>query len=207
MMKHLRTPLFCYWVHKTNSLAIQHWQVAKYVHLSFVFRRFSRSWHFHEFLAMFLFWFFSNFDRQIIRNPKSSIPHFFAFFLIFLFFWRNLVFIFCLLLLSRGWVTIIKNVPLRNTEKSRTETFAGELSLSTLTQFRQFDYFWLRYVWSALNIIGGFCIDKVSSSALKKKRGKISFCLLKKSRQIQMRQILVFHKIWKVRQNNEFKFQ
>ena len=137
MMKHLRTPLFCYWVHKTNSLAIQHWQVAKYVHLSFVFRRFSRSWHFHEFfgyvfvLIFFKFWPANNTKSEIVNST------FFRVFLIFLFFWRNLVFIFCLLLLSRGWVTIMKNVPLRNTEKSRTETFAGELRLSTLTQVRQ----------------------------------------------------------------------
>ena len=74
MMKHLRTPLFCYWVHKTNSLAIQHWQSAKYVHLSFVFRRFSRSWHFHEFfgyvfvLIFFKFWPANNTKSEIVNS-------------------------------------------------------------------------------------------------------------------------------------------
>ena len=179
MLKHLRTPLFCYWVHMTNSLAIQRWQFAKIVHLSFVFRRFSRSWHFHEFfgyvfvLIFFKFWPANNTKSEIVNSTFFRVILKFSEEILFL-----SVFIFCLLLLSRGWVTTMKNVPLRNTEKSRTDSFAGELSLSTLTQFRQFDYFWLRYVWSASNIIGGFCIDKVSSSALKKKRGKISFCLL-----------------------------
>ena len=60
--------------------------------------------------------------------------------------------------------------------------------------------------------IGGFCTDRISSSGLKKETEKNWFLFVKKSRQIQMRQILAsfsvftegdifFHKIWKVRQN------
>ena len=91
MLKHLRTPLFCYWVHKTNSLAIQHWQFAKYVHLSFVFRRFSRSWHFPEFFNfVFVLIFF-----QILTGKKSEVRN--CQFLIFRDFWiflKNSYFLF-----------------------------------------------------------------------------------------------------------------
>ena len=61
--------------------------------------------------------------------------------------------------------------------------------------------------------IGGFCTDRISSSGsigLKKETGNNWFLFVKKSRQIQMRQILasfsVFTRHEKVRQNNEFKF-
>ena len=55
--------------------------------------------------------------------------------------------------------------------------------------------------------IGGF--SSSGSIGLKNRNGEKSVFVWKKSRQIQMRQILAsfFYKIWKVRQNNEFKFR
>ena len=50
-------------------------------------------------------------------------------------------------------MTRVKIVPLRNTEKSCTETFTGELRLSTLNQVFKFDNdnFNFDFVWSTLD--------------------------------------------------------